>query len=70
MDIPPESYLRKEKLLGDSLCGAQTPQRVNGSVQLCFMFVVIYIYYKVFMYYNNYNYGCITKYNFNIIICL
>ena len=34
-----ECNLRKEKLLGDSLCGAQTPQRVNGSVQQCFMSV-------------------------------
>ena len=37
-----ESNLRKEKLLGDSLCGAQTPQRVNGSVQQCNMSVVLY----------------------------
>ena len=35
-----ECNLRKEKLLGDSLCGAQTPQRVNGSIQLCFMSIV------------------------------
>ena len=35
-----ECNLRKEKLLGDSLCGAQTPQRVNGSVQLCFIVLV------------------------------
>ena len=35
-----EDNLRKEQLLGDSLCGAQTPQRVNGSVQLCFMSVI------------------------------
>ena len=35
-----EDNLRKEQLLGDSLCGAQTPQRVNGSVQLCFISVV------------------------------
>jgi hypothetical protein len=38
-----KSYLRKEKLLGDSLCGAQTPQRVNGSVQLCFVFIIYII---------------------------
>ena len=37
-----EDNLRKEQLLGDSLCGAQTPQRVNGSVQQCNMSVVLY----------------------------
>ena len=39
-----ECNLRKEKLLGDSLCGAQTPQRVNGSVQICYMSVFISLY--------------------------
>ena len=37
-----EDNLRKEQLLGDSLCGAQTPQRVNGSDQQCNMSVVLY----------------------------
>ena len=37
-----EDNLRKEQLLGDSLCGAQTPQRVNGSVQQFNMSVVLY----------------------------
>ena len=39
-----EDNLRKEQLLGDSLCGAQTPQRVNGSVQICYMSVFISLY--------------------------
>ena len=51
-----EDNLRKEQLLGDSLCGAQTPQRVNGSVQLCFMSVVYM--------------GVSLNKIFNVIICL
>ena len=51
-----EDNLRKEQLLGDSLCGAQTPQRVNGCVQLCFMSVV-------------YTDVTLNKI-FNVIICL
>ena len=41
-----ECNLRKEKLLGDSLCGAQTPQRVNGSVQqiICILIYVFLVY--------------------------
>ena len=41
-----ESNLRKGKLLGDSLCGAQTPQRVNGSVQqiICILIYVFLVY--------------------------